>query len=76
MMYRTLGMDLIVHRLQGNEVYVLGHILSGPSIKHDRMKIDPSFLIWLLPYHTTRFKEKWINFDPSMLHTKPRQNMP
>ena len=34
-----------------NEVYILRHIMSGSSIKHGRVKIDPFFLIWLyLPY--------------------------
>ena len=27
---------------RGNEVYILGDILSGPSIKHEQAKIDPS----------------------------------
>ena len=35
-------------KLQGNEVYIFGHILSGPSMKHDRVKIDP-FSIILCP---------------------------
>jgi hypothetical protein len=33
-----------------NEVYILGHIFSGPSKKHEGVKIDPSFLIWSLLY--------------------------
>ena len=32
----------------GNEVYILGHVLSGPSMKHDWVKIN-SFSIILCP---------------------------
>ena len=38
----------------GNEVYILGHILSGP--KHIRVKIDPFFLIWFHGKVTTRLE--------------------
>ena len=29
----------------GNEVYILGHVLSGPSMKHEWVKFDPFFII-------------------------------
>ena len=32
------------HPVKGNEVYILGHILSRPSMKHRQIKIDPSCL--------------------------------
>ena len=28
-----------------NVVYILGHVLSGPSMKHEWIKIDPFFII-------------------------------
>ena len=31
--------------ISGNEAYILGHILYGPSMKNERVKIDPFFLI-------------------------------
>ena len=47
----------------GNEVYILGHILSGP--KHIRVKIDPFILIWFYGKVTTRLGIL-INSDSSM----------
>ena len=32
--------------ISGNEAYILGHILYGPTMKNGRVKIDPFFLIW------------------------------
>ena len=36
------------------EVYILGHILFGPSLKHGCVKIDPFFQIWLYGKLKTR----------------------
>ena len=45
-------------------------------MNHEWVKIDPFFLIWLYVKITTRLGIIEIDFDPSMLHTRPRQNMP
>ena len=46
------------------KVIYMDHILSGPSKKHGRVKIDPFFLIWFYGKVTTRLK---------VIQTKPRQ---
>ena len=35
----------------GDEVYTLWHILSGPSLKHGRVKIDPFLLHFVAFFH-------------------------
>ena len=50
-----------------NEVYILGHIFSGPSKKHEGVKIDPPFLIWSLLYHTKIRKNGSIFTRPSFI---------
>ena len=47
---KTLMSQRLNKSNQVNEVYILGHILSGFCMKHGRVKIDPFFLIWSLLY--------------------------
>ena len=39
------------------EVFISGLILSGPSMKHGQVKIDPTFQIWSLPQHVPRLSK-------------------